>query len=51
MQLKVNGEERAVPDAWRDDTLLMLLREALGLVGAKIRLRRGPMRRLYRPDR
>ena len=35
MQLKVNGEDRAVPDAWRDDTLLTVLREALGLVGAK----------------
>ncbi|UCE87376.1 MAG: (2Fe-2S)-binding protein [Deltaproteobacteria bacterium] len=35
MQLTVNGSERRVPDAWRDETLLSTLREHLGLVGAK----------------
>jgi isoquinoline 1-oxidoreductase alpha subunit len=35
MQLTVNGEERHIPDGWRDETLLSSLREYLGLVGAK----------------
>jgi isoquinoline 1-oxidoreductase alpha subunit len=35
MELMVNGRARPVPEPWRDDTLLMVLREALGLVGAK----------------
>jgi isoquinoline 1-oxidoreductase alpha subunit len=35
MELMVNGRKRPVPEPWRDDTLLMVLREALGLVGAK----------------
>lgn len=35
MQLSVNGSERRVPDAWRDETLLSTLRQHLGLVGAK----------------
>jgi len=35
MKLTVNGSERDVPDAWRDETLLATLREHLGLVGAK----------------
>lgn len=35
MRLTVNGSERTVPDAWRDETLLTTLREHLGLVGAK----------------
>jgi isoquinoline 1-oxidoreductase alpha subunit len=35
MQLTVNGSERRIPDAWRDETLLSILREYLGLVGAK----------------
>jgi isoquinoline 1-oxidoreductase alpha subunit len=35
MELMVNGRARTVPEPWRDDTLLMVLREALGLVGAK----------------
>jgi isoquinoline 1-oxidoreductase alpha subunit len=35
MQLTVNGRQRQIPDAWRDETLLSTLREYLGLVGAK----------------
>lgn len=35
MELQVNGRTREVDDAWRDDSLLAVLREALGLVGAK----------------
>jgi isoquinoline 1-oxidoreductase alpha subunit len=35
MRFTVNGSERDVPDAWRDETLLSTLREYLGLVGAK----------------
>jgi isoquinoline 1-oxidoreductase alpha subunit len=35
MRLRVNGSERSVPEAWRDETLLATLREQLGLVGAK----------------
>jgi isoquinoline 1-oxidoreductase alpha subunit len=35
MKLSVNGTERRIPDAWRDETLLSTLRERLGLVGAK----------------
>jgi isoquinoline 1-oxidoreductase alpha subunit len=35
MRLRVNGSERSVPEAWRDETLLVTLREQLGLVGAK----------------
>jgi isoquinoline 1-oxidoreductase alpha subunit len=35
MELMVNGRARPVPEPWREDTLLMVLREALGLVGAK----------------
>jgi isoquinoline 1-oxidoreductase alpha subunit len=35
MQLTLNGSERHVPDAWRDESLLSTLREHLGLVGAK----------------
>lgn len=35
MRLTINGNERSVPDAWRDETLLSTLREYLGLVGAK----------------
>lgn len=34
MRLTVNGTERRVPDAWRDETLLSTLRN-LGLIGAK----------------
>jgi isoquinoline 1-oxidoreductase alpha subunit len=35
MELEVNGRMRQVDAAWRDDTLLAVLREAFGLVGAK----------------
>jgi isoquinoline 1-oxidoreductase alpha subunit len=35
MRLTINGDERHVPDRWRDETLLSTLREYLGLVGAK----------------
>ena len=35
MRLTVNGSERRVPDAWRDETLLSTLRQYLGLIGAK----------------
>ncbi len=35
MELQVNGRTREVDEAWRDDSLLAVLREALGLVGAK----------------
>lgn len=35
MNLDINGERVTVDDAWRDETLLYALREALGLVGAK----------------
>jgi carbon-monoxide dehydrogenase small subunit len=33
--LRVNGEDRAVPDAWLGENLLYVLRERLGLPGAK----------------
>ncbi len=35
MKLTVNGTERSIPDAWREETLLSTLREHLSLVGAK----------------
>ncbi|MBA4263950.1 MAG: (2Fe-2S)-binding protein [Comamonadaceae bacterium] len=35
MQLKVNGRTVAVPPEWRDESLLNVLREPLGLVGSK----------------
>lgn len=35
MQLALNGTERRVPDAWRDETLLSTLREYFGLAGAR----------------
>ncbi|MBX3638281.1 MAG: 2Fe-2S iron-sulfur cluster binding domain-containing protein, partial [Rubrivivax sp.] len=35
MNLLINGQPRPVPPGWADETLLHLLREALGLVGAK----------------
>lgn len=35
MQLKVNGRTVAVPADWRDESLLSVLREQLGLVGSK----------------
>jgi isoquinoline 1-oxidoreductase alpha subunit len=35
MDIQINGAARTVPPEWRDDTLLMVLREAFGLVGTK----------------
>jgi isoquinoline 1-oxidoreductase alpha subunit len=35
MKLDVNGQARTVPAEWQDETLLNVLREPLGLVGAK----------------
>ena len=35
MKLDINGERTMIDEAWRDETLLSVLRESLGLVGAK----------------
>jgi isoquinoline 1-oxidoreductase alpha subunit len=35
MDIDVNGRREPLDDAWREETLLAVLREALGLVGAK----------------
>lgn len=35
MELQINGRPHAVAAAWRDETLLQVLREHLGLVGTK----------------
>jgi isoquinoline 1-oxidoreductase subunit alpha len=35
MEVSVNGKLVQIPERWRDDSLLFVLREALGLVGAK----------------
>lgn len=35
MNLSINGQVRAVPTEWQDESLLFVLREPLGLVGAK----------------
>jgi isoquinoline 1-oxidoreductase subunit alpha len=35
MDINVNGERTAVPPEWREDSLLQVLREPLGLVGAR----------------
>ena len=35
MNLDINGERVVIDEAWCDETLLSVLREALGLVGAK----------------
>lgn len=35
MKLEINGQMRTVPADWQDDLLLTVLREPLGLVGAK----------------
>lgn len=35
MTLDINGVRVVIDDAWRDDSLLSVLRDALGLVGAK----------------
>ena len=36
MRIRVNGSEFAIAESWRDETLLAVLREQLGLVGAKL---------------
>ncbi|MDZ7812323.1 MAG: (2Fe-2S)-binding protein [Ideonella sp.] len=36
MKLQINGKQHALPEAWQEETLLMVLREALGLVGPKL---------------
>jgi isoquinoline 1-oxidoreductase alpha subunit len=36
MNLNINGQLRPVPQDWHEDTLLAVLREPLGLVGAKL---------------
>lgn len=35
MNLQINGRAHEVPEAWQDESLLHVLREPLGLVGAK----------------
>jgi isoquinoline 1-oxidoreductase alpha subunit len=35
MDIQINGTVRTVPSEWRQDSLLMVLREAFGLVGTK----------------
>lgn len=35
MQIEVNGQTVEIPPEWRDDNLLFILRELLGLVGAR----------------
>lgn len=35
MELRINGQNHPVAPAWRDETLLWVLREHLGLVGTK----------------
>lgn len=35
MKLTINGQSQNLPSEWQDETLLSVLREALGLVGAK----------------
>jgi isoquinoline 1-oxidoreductase alpha subunit len=35
MDIQINGTVRTVPPEWRQDSLLMVLREAFGLVGTK----------------
>ena len=35
MNLHINGRAHEVPEAWQDESLLHVLREPLGLVGAK----------------
>ena len=41
MHLMVNQTTRALPDIWRDETLLDALREGLGLMGTKFGCGRG----------
>lgn len=35
MWIDVNGKQQNIPEAWRDENLLTVLREYLGLVGSK----------------
>jgi isoquinoline 1-oxidoreductase alpha subunit len=35
MHLEINGQTHPLPDGWQDETLLMVLREAIGLAGPK----------------
>ena len=35
MNININGQVREIPLDWRDESLLNVLREPLGLVGAK----------------
>ena len=35
MQLRINGSLHALPPGWQDESLLMVLREALGLTGTR----------------
>ncbi len=36
MDIELNGRTTAVPDGWQDETLLWVLREALGQVGTRL---------------
>lgn len=36
MPLQIDGKTQAVPAGWHEESLLTVLREALGLVGAKL---------------
>ncbi|MFY0662822.1 MAG: (2Fe-2S)-binding protein [Shimia sp.] len=36
MKILLNNESRVIPESWRQDTLLFLLRDHFGLVGAKL---------------
>ncbi|MBP6902595.1 MAG: (2Fe-2S)-binding protein [Burkholderiaceae bacterium] len=36
MELLINTQRRAVPEGWQDESLLWVLREALGLVGTRL---------------
>jgi isoquinoline 1-oxidoreductase alpha subunit len=35
MQLRINGRTHPLPEGWENETLLMVLREAIGLAGPK----------------
>jgi isoquinoline 1-oxidoreductase subunit alpha len=36
VNININGQLREIPLEWRDESLLNVLREPLGLVGAKV---------------
>lgn len=36
MQLRINDQTHTLPAGWQDETLLMVLREAIGLAGPKL---------------